>query len=364
METPDTPLLGAEAQTSEYHDSEPPRETPSVLNIQSDVEDSGPQPLEFATPHVVIDYGEKDRDPVKGTLCLVLYIGIWLTSFAAAPTMVCCCLTGDYVVAGVLFVTIGLCYVVPVRPSRRFRSLLRNSMGRYFQEASIRFEHLPDPQHQRPTIFCVNPHGIVSIASAHLYLTEQLSHVYFCFSTLLRLSPYFRVLSELLGHPSNVRKSTILNHLALRHSLALIPGGWHEATLHNQRRDRVHIRNRRGFIKYALQHNYTVTPCFAFGEKDTYCNVQGGYAWRFWLNSHGILAVIPWGRLLFPFLPKSVKHHTVVGTPIALPHIPNPSSKHIMYWHQVYIQHLTNLYNRYKTQFYGESARNLQLEIW
>lgn len=370
MGEPDTPFLGVKDPLRGADPEAPPHasfcDPPSGVNNAggSNVFSSDQWPPALLCPKVVIDYKEKDRDPLRGTFCLALYVGIWVISFAVTPIMVFCLATGRYAPATILFISVALCYVIPVRPHPKFRAFLRTYLGRYFQEASIRFEQVPDPDHQRPSIFCLTPHGIVSLTSAHLYLTEELNHVYFCFSTMLRLSPYFRLLSELIGHTSNVRKSTILYHMALRRSLALTPGAWHEATLHSHRKDRVYIKQRRGFIKYALQHNYTVTPSYSFGEKDTYCNLQGGYRFRFWLNSHGILAVVPWGRLLCPLLPRVVKHHTVVGCPIDLPHIPNPTVKHITYWHQVYIDRLVDIFDRYKVQFYGESARYIHLEVW
>lgn len=299
-----------------------------------------------------------------GTLCLMLYIGTWLLSCAAAPVTLLLLLLKHYVSAILVALSMTLCYVLPVRPSQKFRQLSRFYFSRYFLEASVRFEHVPDPVRDRPTIVCINPHGIFSLAWAFCYLTDELHHLRWCFSTLLNLSPYFRILTQLGGYPSNVRKSTILGHMSQRRSIAVIPGGWHEGTLHHPQHDRIYIRKRQGFIKYALQFGYTVTPTYGFGEKDTYSNIQGGYGFRFWLNNYGILTVFPWGLSWCPFLPRPAKLHTVVGTPIDLPHIPNPSREHVNYWHKIYMAKMVELYDRYKTTFYGEDGRYRRLELW
>lgn len=305
----------------------------------------------------------QDRDVVRGTLCLLLYVGTWLLSCAATPITLLLFIFEYYYAAFLVTLSLILCFIIPVRPNKKFREYSRFYFSRYFLEASVRFEHVPDPSRDRPTIVCINPHGIFSLSWAHCYLTEELHHVQWCFSTLLGLSPYFRILTRLGGNPSNVRKATIIDHMTHQRSIAVIPGGWHEGTLHHPKHDRIYIRKRQGFIKYALQFGYTVTPTYGFGEKETYYNVPGGYRCRFWLNSRGILTVLAWGLWWCPFLPRRVKLHTVVGTPIELPHIPNPSRENVNYWHNVYMSHMVELYDRYKTVFYGEE-KNLHLELW
>ena len=49
-------------------------------------------------------------------------------------------------------------------------------------------------------------------------------------------------------------------------NLGLVPGGFEEASLTNNDKEQIYIKNRKGFIKYALQNNYTVYPTYNFGE--------------------------------------------------------------------------------------------------
>ena len=126
-----------------------------------------------------------------------------------------------------------------------------------------------------------------------------------------------------------------------------------------------------GFIKYALQYGYSVVPVFAFGERKTYVNVQGAWSLRLWLNQYGLYishpkfescnqllfvyyvlktaivkiifytingnlvfilfkihlfkagfpAILPWGRWLFPLLPRAEEMRLVVGPALLLPRI-------------------------------------------
>eukprot|EP00662_Eupelagonemidae_sp_cell21_P041978 gene41978-1686_t len=96
----------------------------------------------------------------------------------------------------------------------------------------------------------------------------------------------------------------------------VLPGGFEEASCHTGGADRVYLKHRMGFVKYAIQHGYSLTPVFAFGERDTFANPQGAWSLRFRLNSFGIPAVVPFGKWWCPLLPRNDRMHVVVGEPI------------------------------------------------
>jgi len=145
-------------------------------------------------------------------------------------------------------------------------------------------------------------------------------------------------------------------------SIALIPGGFEDATLHSPDVDRVFLKSRKGFVKYALQFGYSLTPAFSFGERKSFDNVQGNYDFRFKLNSVGIPAIVPYGDPRLPLLPKRVPIEIVVGAPLELPKIEKPAPEDVDKYHQMYIDHLIAFYNRHKEAFYGDEA--VDLEIW
>ena len=60
----------------------------------------------------------------------------------------------------------------------------------------------------------------------------------------------------------------------------ILPGGMEEVALYTRGRERVYLRKRAGFIKYALQHGYLVQPAYTFGECDLYTSLQAGRAVR------------------------------------------------------------------------------------
>lgn len=48
--------------------------------------------------------------------------------------------------------------------------------------------------------------------------------------------------------------------------MGIVPGGFEEATLTTPKENRLYLKNRYGFIKYALKYGTTVYPVFNFGE--------------------------------------------------------------------------------------------------
>jgi 1-acyl-sn-glycerol-3-phosphate acyltransferase len=143
--------------------------------------------------------------------------------------------------------------------------------------------------------------------------------------------------------------------------LALIPGGFEEATIHSSRSHRVYLKNRKGFVKYALQAGYHLVPCYCFGESETFSNIQGAWSLRLWLNKQGMVGVVPFGTWWCPFMPRNKRMHIVVGEPLELPQIEYPTNKQIDEHHKSYISKLSGLFDRHKGD-YGMDAESM--EIW
>lgn len=139
-----------------------------------------------------------------------------------------------------------------------------------------------------------------------------------------------------------------------------------EATLTSTQHDRVFVKKRTGFIRLCLKHGFCVRPVYVFGEKGLYYNVQGFFPARLALNRYGLPAIAFWGSLLCPLMPKmSVDVRIVVGAPLALPRIDEPTKEDVKKWHDAYIAALTKLFEDHKEAAYGpEQAKVAKLEVW
>mmetsp|Transcript_11881 Transcript_11881/g.32105 ORF Transcript_11881/g.32105 Transcript_11881/m.32105 type:complete len:189 (+) Transcript_11881:85-651(+) len=160
------------------------------------------------------------------------------------------------------------------------------------------------------------------------------------------------------GKPNPADKKTMQRLMKERKTMALIPGGFEEATITTNNADRVFIKARMGFVCYALRHGYCLTPTFAFGENRCFMNVQGAWRFRLWLNSLGFPAILPWS--FPPPLPYDKSLNVVVGKPLQLPTIRKPTDSQVEEWHGKYMVELEALYNRHKGTF-GVKG---DLEVW
>ena len=144
----------------------------------------------------------------------------------------------------------------------------------------------------------------------------------------------------------------------------ILPGGMEEVALYSHGQDRVYLSRRAGFIKYALQYGYLVQPAYTFGESDLYQSMTMGTKLRLWVQKHfGFIIPIFWGPygMVMPWLPRSdVALHTVLGAPLQLPHIAEPTTEQVSKYHQLYIDALTQLFDTHKTRF-GYENRKLQV---
>lgn len=142
--------------------------------------------------------------------------------------------------------------------------------------------------------------------------------------------------------------------------LALLPGGFEEATLYQYGKHRIYLKKRTGFVKYALQYGYTLVPVYTFGEELNYYNLPGFYRFRFWLNKFHIPGVFATGKLGGLGF-SSHAMHTIFGTPIQCPTIENPSVEDVSKYHSMYIDKLQELFDSNKARCGQPDAK---LEIW
>ena len=222
------------------------------------------------------------------------------------------------------------------------------------------------------TLYAQHPHGVLTAgftwtmfwnASFH----ERTGRIGFLLDEGLRLkSPTFRLMCDWFEGPKRyagaATKSVIKAAMARGESLALIPGGFQEATICERRRDRVYILHRQGFLKYCLQEGYTVVPCYTFGESDTYRTFTSCLGLRMWLAKQNIPACAMVGHWLCPLLPRSGVHLiTYLGEPLHLPRIAEPTVADVEAWHAKYVDALKATFDKNKA---AAGKPDAVLEIW
>jgi len=221
----------------------------------------------------------------------------------------------------------------------------------------------------RQEFFAIHPHGAFCLGWSVLFCSPVLDHVTFCFAPSLLASPFFRLFSRIVGRPGSAGRSEMIRAMkkTAGQSLALPPGGFEEATITSTLVDRVYIKRRTGFVKLCLQHGIPIRPVYVFGENQLYANVQGLWKLRFRLNRLGVPTILIWGLPWMPLLPRYDQVHLrmVIGKPIEVPTIENPSKEEVTKWHTIYMVALGKLFEEHKEDAMGaEKAKVSKLEVW
>lgn len=135
---------------------------------------------------------------------------------------------------------------------------------------------------------------------------------------------------------------------------------------------RITLKERKGFIRVALQSGASLVPVFAFGENDVFEQPffqQGNIIWciKTAVKKYlGISLPIVIGRGFLQrsqgILPRQVPITTVVGKPIYdVPLITNPSEEEIDALHKIFVESLHELFKKNKDQYCP--YQNVQLVI-
>jgi 2-acylglycerol O-acyltransferase 2 len=179
-------------------------------------------------------------------------------------------------------------------------------------------------------------------------------------------NPFFRLVCDWAtsgkSRCASANKSTIKKAMTAGESLALIPGGFEDATVMEYGKERVATKNRKGFVKYCLEHGYQIIPVYTFGEGETYRTFTPLLKFRLWLNKFGVPALAFFGNPLCPVLPRTdASLLTYIGSPLVLPEIAAPTPQDVDAWHAKYLAALQDLFDEHKAEAGKSDAR---LEIW
>jgi len=296
---------------------------------------------------------------VHGTVAYMAFVGSWVGGFLLMLAPFVSLVSGGWKLSIMFFIILVVLDKAASGKHYLFLQQWSQNAPHHLGHMTIRAEGKIEKD--VPTVYCVHPHGVFCTGWMACYINKALRHVHFCFAPALFMNPLFRLLACSIAKGATADKKNFGRLLREKKSLALIPGGFEEATIFRYGYDRVWLKERAGFVKLALQTGHALRPVYTFGESETYINVQGFTKFRLWLNKQGLPGILPFGVWWCPLLPRQCKVHVVVGQPLQLPLIESPTSDDVSKWHNLYITSLTTLFEENKEQ-YGFGDR--ELEIW
>lgn len=253
----------------------------------------------------------------------------------------------------------------------------------YFREYfPARLEKTVDLDPSKNYMFCAYPHGVLcsgpfgQFSNEHSPFRDMFPGLEPYVHTLKVhfQTPIFRELVLSLGGmvASTEAINWVLSCPEGGHISVLIVGGAAESLYCKPGTYRIILNRRKGFVKLALRNGAPMVPVFTFGETDLYDqlhNPEGSVVRKiqeFIRRVTTVAPVIPIGRGLFQYsfgiVPRRRPVTTVVGKPVDVPKIPEPTKEDIEKYHQLFKDALIELFEENKAK-YIDNAEKTFLEI-
>lgn len=233
-----------------------------------------------------------------------------------------------------------------VRKTKILREMLFHMKGtQYFKDYKLIIEDSQELE-DSAGLFTFHPHGYFATG---LYLAHISHNVIknneICGSRMAFYYPWGGLMMKFLGlegaNPSNFEAL-----MKIKKNISIIPGGFEEATLTLYGKDRIYLKNRKGFIKLAMRHGYHIYPVYTFGETNMLYSLSNEKLGLF-LNKIKLPGIIPYSKNLI--LPNNNENLlTVIGKKIEVPQNDKPSQEMIDKFHAFYVENLKRIFNKYK----------------
>ena len=151
-----------------------------------------------------------------------------------------------------------------------------------------------------------------------------------------------------------VSKSYFRKKLQNKESFVFVPGGAQEVFYMDKTKPNklvLYLKERKGFIKLALETGTPICPVFCFGLDGSYAYlIPKGSIMEKITSLVGFVPMIFFGRWGVPFgIPRPQKIHVVIGKPIYVPcRGTDIQEEDVKFYHDLYLTELRNLFERHK----------------
>lgn len=156
-----------------------------------------------------------------------------------------------------------------------------------------------------------------------------------------------------------VSRSVFAKLLARGNSVALCPGGVQECIYMGPGVEVVYLRRRHGFVRLAIQNGAPLVPVFAFGQTFQFRYLRFFIDWPrnliprakylSFVRRIGYVPMLIFGLFGSP-MPRRVPIDIVVGKPIEVPRVANPSQELVQEYLDKFIDAMETIFNDYREQ--------------
>ncbi|KOM32105.1 hypothetical protein LR48_Vigan01g166100 [Vigna angularis] len=166
----------------------------------------------------------------------------------------------------------------------------------------------------------------------------------FLASSAVFYMPFLRHVWTWMGLTA-VTKKNFISSLEAGYSCILVPGGIREALFLEPHSEIVFLKERRGFVRVAMEMGVPLVPVFCFGQTNSYK----------WWKVPGLIQ-----KLARSPIPFKNPLYIVVGRPIEIEKNPEPTMEQVDRVHSQFVEALKDLFARHKAK---ARYTDLQLKI-
>ncbi|XP_056592959.1 2-acylglycerol O-acyltransferase 2 [Triplophysa dalaica] len=261
----------------------------------------------------------------------------------------------------------------PSRGGRKVPFLCKMRVWEYMRDYfPIKLVKTADLDPRQNYVLGFHPHGILVAGAFTNFCTEATGFSQLfpgIKSNLLMLplwfrSPFFRdyIMSAGLVPSDKESASYLLQHKEGGNAVVIAVGGAPEALDARPGDYTVHLANKKGFIKFAMEHGAHLVPTYSFGENEVFDQVENTRGtWLRYIQERlqsimGISLPLFHARGVFQYsfglMPYRKPINTVVGRPIKVEKKEKPTAEDLDNLHQIYTDELAQLFEEHK-QNYG-----------
>ncbi|KAK7346252.1 hypothetical protein VNO80_20767 [Phaseolus coccineus] len=264
-------------------------------------------------------------------------------------------------VFGLLFVFV----MIPVDDNSMFGRKLSKYMCKHICSYFPIKLHVEEPKAFLPNhayVFGYEPHsafpiGMVALADSTGIM--PLAKTKFLASSAVFYIPFLRHIWTWLGFKA-VTKKNFISSLESGYSVVVVPGGVHETVFLEPGSEIVFLKERRGFVRIAMEMGVPLVPVFCFGQTNSYkwWKVPGKLIQKL-ARFMKIVPLFYWGIYGSP-IPFKNPLYIAVGRPIELEKTSEPTMEQVVKVQSQFIEALKDLFERHKAP---AGYTNLQLKI-
>ncbi|PFH31147.1 diacylglycerol acyltransferase [Besnoitia besnoiti] len=271
------------------------------------------------------------------------------------------CTTRRRHLAFIVILLLFICCPMP-RNLRARRWKMWNLLHRYHR-ATVIVEDAKSLPPRKPTIFTAIPHAIVPVAQAVLPTGEfgsLLGYFTIAVASIVKYVPVYGHFSRLVGSEdaSGTKLKEVLSRR--RQSILISPGGIAEMYTVDEKTEKLHLKDRQGLLRLALQTGADVVPVYCFGNSETFRLLKGSERFQTLARFFRMAILLFYGRFGLP-IPFEVPLLYVIGRAMRLPKIENPTSEDVKIAHMRYISEVRRIFSTYKG-LYGWKTKELSIQ--